>query len=237
MATVTLSFIREHAERLRSPRTLWVPFELGRPLGVPNDPAFQRRVIDAAFALLSRPSGPVLEEYPEQAPRSEGEDEMWGCPVALPAPEPGETGADQLVARFRAEVALLRPWFEQARGDRQRTAFGLSGLAPESIDALVETLARFGAGEDVIAPAGVRRPLPSLFRYLADDARTYYLEAATAQPRRVAPDGKALAHWLYRETVLGDVLHRVRDRLAGSDDPDEKRAQGGLIAGALMGLE
>jgi hypothetical protein len=31
-----------------------VPFELGRPLGVPNDADFQKRVLLAAFDLLAK---------------------------------------------------------------------------------------------------------------------------------------------------------------------------------------
>ena len=36
---------------MRPPRTLWVPFPLGRPFGVPDNPAFQRKVLVAALAL------------------------------------------------------------------------------------------------------------------------------------------------------------------------------------------
>ena len=37
--TTQISLIREHTERIRPPRALWVPFELGRPFGVPHDAA------------------------------------------------------------------------------------------------------------------------------------------------------------------------------------------------------
>jgi hypothetical protein len=40
MATTQISLVREHTAAIRAPRALWVPFILGRPLGVPNDPAF-----------------------------------------------------------------------------------------------------------------------------------------------------------------------------------------------------
>ena len=86
--TVVIALIREHAEAIRPPRTLGVPFEMGRPVGAPEDPAFQRRVLSAALALLERPSGPVLEDYPEEAP-SDGpaDDEGWVCPVSFAQPE------------------------------------------------------------------------------------------------------------------------------------------------------
>ena len=47
---------------------MWVPYELGRPIGVPNDPEFQKNVIKAAFDLLDAESGPVLVDYPVEIP-------------------------------------------------------------------------------------------------------------------------------------------------------------------------
>ena len=54
LATVALSIIRGQVETTRPPRALHCEFPLGRPLGRPGDPALQRRVIDAAFALLDQ---------------------------------------------------------------------------------------------------------------------------------------------------------------------------------------
>ena len=73
-------------------------------------------------------------------------------------------------------------------------------------------------------------------RDLADDARSPYTEAATAQPSRTPPSGKELARWLYTETTLGEVLFRVRARLAASDDAAEQRAQGRMVPGAFIRL-
>ena len=52
IATVAIQLLREVAERVRPPRALCVPFRHGYPLDSPNDPAKQRRVIEAALALL-----------------------------------------------------------------------------------------------------------------------------------------------------------------------------------------
>ena len=68
IATASISLVREHTEVMQPPRALWVPFPLGRPMGVAHDPAFQRRVLRALLALFERPSGPVLEDFPEDAP-------------------------------------------------------------------------------------------------------------------------------------------------------------------------
>ena len=53
---------------MQPPRALWVPFPLGRPLGKPGDAPFQQGVIQAALDLLHRQVGPVLEDYPHDAP-------------------------------------------------------------------------------------------------------------------------------------------------------------------------
>ena len=71
LATTQISLIREHTERMRPPRALWVSFELGRPLGVPDDAAFQTRVVMAALDLLSAEEGPVLADFPEDAPQAD----------------------------------------------------------------------------------------------------------------------------------------------------------------------
>ena len=83
MATTQISLIREHTERIRPPRALWVPFELGRPLGVPDDEAFQIRVLLHALKLLEARSGPVLEDFPEEAPLTEHSLDGWACPIDL----------------------------------------------------------------------------------------------------------------------------------------------------------
>ncbi len=56
--TVCLSLLREVSEKVKPPRTLFVPFPMGYPLGKPHDPAIQLAVIEAALRLLSL-SGPL----------------------------------------------------------------------------------------------------------------------------------------------------------------------------------
>ena len=51
-ATVSIQLLRSVAERVRPPRALFVPFRHGYPLDLPNDPARQHAVIEAALRLL-----------------------------------------------------------------------------------------------------------------------------------------------------------------------------------------
>ena len=196
-----------------------MPFELGRPLGAPNDPEFQMDVLRMTLGLLERESGPVLEDYPHDAPGGGGE--PWACPVSLPGVE-----ADGQEARLLREVELLQPWYEEAVRSRGRTAVGLSGV--EGVDTIASFLAGFVSGEPGTAPEGASEELPLLLRFMSDDIKAFYLEAATAQPGRSATS-VALNDWLYKETALGAVLYDLRDRLAASEDPREKATAGGLI--------
>lgn len=65
IATVSISLLREVARILRPPRALFVDRPLGYPLGAPNDPDLQHRIIAAALSLLERIDVPVLEEFTE----------------------------------------------------------------------------------------------------------------------------------------------------------------------------
>ena len=63
ISTVSVSLLREVTEVIRPPRALSVPYALGYPLGAPNNPGLQHRIIVAALALLARTDVPVLEEF------------------------------------------------------------------------------------------------------------------------------------------------------------------------------
>jgi len=63
ITTVCVILLREIAEKVRPPRALFVPFRHGFPLGAPNDPALQRRVIEAALELLAREDVPAYGSF------------------------------------------------------------------------------------------------------------------------------------------------------------------------------
>lgn len=62
--TFGLSLLRMVTKRVRPPRALFVPFPFGYPLGKPNDPKFQYRIIRAALDLLeSSEELPILRDF------------------------------------------------------------------------------------------------------------------------------------------------------------------------------
>ncbi len=65
IATVSISLLREVTLALKPPRALFVQFPMGHPLGEPNNPQLQHRIISAALSLLERDDVPVLEEFNE----------------------------------------------------------------------------------------------------------------------------------------------------------------------------
>ena len=100
LPTTQISLIREHTEKIKPPRALWVPFELGRPLGAPGDAAFQTRVLRRVLSLLEASSGPVLEDFSEEAPVAIESPTAVVCPVNFPAPVKDLTDIERLNETF-----------------------------------------------------------------------------------------------------------------------------------------
>jgi len=230
--TAGISLVREHSEVMRPPRALWVPFMLGRPLGAPNSPAFQRSVLHAVLQLFERPSGPVLEDFPHDAPASaerptpdDGSGEA--CPVLFGRPR--TAGAPALADALQAEIAQLRPWHDLAARRRGGTGVGISGLSPEQAGAFV------AAFLDATPPPNPRpdQPLGQSLKFAVDDLRAFYEEAAAAQPGELSPS--ALQHWFHRETVVGEVLRAARQAALGSTDASVRQvADRSLVPRAML---
>ncbi len=213
VATAQISLIREHTEQIRPPRALWVPFELGRPFGPPNHPEFQTDVLRTVLDLFKKEAGPALENYPRESPEPAADADEWACALPLPPLQEGVTAAEQATQMVLAEMAQLRPWYYEARQRTGRTAFNSSGLELEHADEMAAFLAEFSTGGAVSPPDGVPEPMPAAVRVVVDDLKTFYLEAAAAQPGQMAPGSANLNGWFFHETKLGSVLYDIRDRL------------------------
>ena len=90
IATISLLSNRTQAEGVGPPRGLYCEFPVGRPLGKPLDPAFQRGVLDAAFALLPRTDGPLIQTF--DVVIEDGADQPLSCPIP-PRHDPNEPDA------------------------------------------------------------------------------------------------------------------------------------------------
>lgn len=217
--TTSISLVRKHTERLKPPRARAVPFELGRPFGAPDEPEFQRRVLRACLELFARPSGPVLENFPDPPPGAEEEAEGWTCPVNFAAPIDGVSDADIVNRALVQEINLLRPWHEESVKTHSRSAMGISGKTPEEI---ARFLADFVVDPEGTAPPYAEETIGTGLKRMADDLRYYYIESAIARPDSRAADLE-VANWLWGETTLGKVLIAIRDYAMECDEPSLKR--------------
>lgn len=225
LATVAIGLVRAHIEKTQGPRGLFVPFPLGRPLGEPGDAAFQRRVLLAALVLLERSDGPViLEDFTDDAPSQHGR-HGWAPPFTLPLRGNPRT-PDEWAAALAAEITLVRPWQERAHRRFGRTTVGLAAQPPEAWPAYA---AAFLAGRLPDPPPSLPSPAIAL-RFLADDLKALYTEAAQAEGPAPSPD--QVHAWLFRETLAGRLLVALRGVALASENSAFKAAGGRFLVPA-----
>ena len=145
LTTIAIALVREHAERVRPPRALWVPFYFGYTMGKPDDPDFQHQVLAAALATLDADAGPVLADYPEDA-----------GPIGLPqasevaASSNGDAqpaGSKSLDAA--GEITALRGYYERWQEQRGRTAVGVTGIPQRRFRGIIRFLEAYAESDEV----------------------------------------------------------------------------------------
>ena len=191
-------------------------FELGRPIGVPNDAEFQRRVIKAALDLFDTDETPLIVDYPEDAPASAnsddtGDGEGWVCPISLPAQvkDPAQETVGDALAR---EVSELAPWYDLSVQKSGRTTVGSSGL---EMPAAADFITSFLSGDDPESPVEGER-VDRALKWACDDLRAFYYEAMLAQPG--SPSSRDLDAWFFGKTTAGSVFFSLQKLLLSSDE-------------------
>jgi len=81
---------------------------MGRSMGKPNNPEFQKKVIRAAFDLLNQDCGPIIEDFPEIIPVSRGR-MSYAIPPELVLNVQEIGNPEVILAEVRAELEALRP--------------------------------------------------------------------------------------------------------------------------------
>lgn len=184
------------------PRALHGEFPLGRPLGKPLDPAFQHAVLAAAFALLERPGGPVLEDFPEVIASTGGE------PLACSLPARFDPELPAAVDEARA----LRGAWDRSFAASGRTSLGRAVQAdgiPDAVGALV----RVSEGTDWKQAGIPGNPIVA-----AHDIRSYYQELAV-ELADGPPGPWAVERWFYDTTEAGKTLLAARRAMRDSGAP------------------
>lgn len=192
---------------------------------MPNDPAFQKRVLLATLRLFDAESGPLLEDFPEDAPVMQEEITGLACPVDFTQEKADLTETEELCAAFKKEMLSMRPWYDLSLKKRGRTTVGVSGV---ELDSLGDFICSFLMGE---IPKNLREDiaLPYTLNLATDDLKAYYFEGITAQPGQESPSSQVLSDWFYDETVAGKVLFALRDTLKNSEDRVMKTVGNALI--------
>ena len=198
--TTGISLVRENTASMQPPRALWVSFPLGRPLGKPRDSVFQHRVIKAALDLLNRSNGPLLEDYPEDAPEIEIEDTP-ACPVTFSKPN---SNARRWEGILSAEVTALMPWHDLGR--RQKKGRTLVGLSEFSVK---ENAVKLG---QILNHQEIPEVELQWFKAAIEDIKVFYLEAMMAQPGVYLHSQLDQAFW--SETQMGAAILALHDRFA-----------------------
>lgn len=215
LATVAIAAVRAQAERTRPPRALWTSSQLGRPLGEPNDPAFQRRVLMAAFGLLDRRDGPVILADFHDDPPGWADNPDWAAP---------DTRVGDPVA-FGDELAALLPVWERARTRFGRSTVGLSFLPPHD---WADFVARVLAGALPVIPGHATTALS--VRFLCDDIKALYGEAAQADG--AFPSSRQVDTWFWRGTTAGATLKALRAKGMESENNALKTVAGRMFVPA-----
>ena len=212
LSTVVVALVREHVVKMQPPRALWVPFELGRPFGTPNDIELQQRVLKTALSLLDEPGpGPLLQDYVEAA-----DDQDGGVDWVFPKLDTGTVSA---------EAGAALPVWQAARERSSRTTFGISGLSPA---AAIEYIDRYHSPDPMPNPKGMA-PVPRA-RFAIDDIKAFYFETALAEGGH--PSSYQLNEWFWNHTLAGKMILDFQDAARLADDKNLR-----MIAGSLVPAE
>lgn len=218
LATVSISQVREHTEKIRPPRAVFVPFPLGMPMGAPDDAEQQHRVLAAALQTFLAPSGPVLVDFPDDEWREAGAGSAIQASSVALAPSRVDVAT---------EVFTMRRAHEQWVVQTGRTSVGVSGVEPRRFRGVVRFLEAYAGGaeadmserpDDVAVPVFVRR--------CADDLKAMYAEGRLVEHPDESADDRA--RWLWGETALGGLLRAVRERMEASDPDKGKEMAWGI---------
>ena len=210
LATTVVSLVRLHSEIIQPPRSLFVPFELGRPVGPPSNHALQRGVLEHALGLLESDDGPSLLSDFDQGNDGTSSDESWSAPATASANLETADVAD-LKQRLKDEIEILAPNYASAKKARGRSSVGVSKL---TMDEIAEHVTSFLNEPHQESP---REDLSSamVLRFGVDDLKAFYAEAAS---HGGSPSSWQLGNWFWRDTVAGQILISLREAAMGQSD-------------------
>ncbi|MFK8022693.1 MAG: hypothetical protein AB8G26_01910 [Ilumatobacter sp.] len=197
ITTIVLASMRDVVEKMAPPRALFCDFPLGRPLGHPGNAAFQRDVIERAFALLDA-SAPVLADHPTVIESDE-------TPVSCSIPPRHDPSLPAAVD----EAKGIKAAYERSVAKRNGVTAVGRVISPADVPDALAVLHEWAGGasaEDAPLPSGNTIAV-------CHDIRAYYSEAALELVTGPTPGGRAIEAWFHEETEAGKTLMAARAAL------------------------
>ncbi len=205
LATVALGSIRQHVTGTAPPRGLVCDFPLGRPLGKPNDLAFQHRVLAHALAMLKR-TGPGVEDFAESV--TDQATEVLTCPL----PPRHDPDAHPAVDEARG----LRPAYERALAQYGNRVGAGRVISADAVPSALEAFIRVSQGTPW-KEAGI----PGVPARVAQDIRGYYETAALALVDHT-PAAWAGLRWFRDATQAGKIIRAAQQAMKDAGVPRER---------------
>jgi len=196
---VVIGLVKLHLEKTAPPRALWVPFELGRPIGPPANPEFQREVLEQALRLVETAKSTTIQDFAKDDPRSKA-NPAWTAPSL----KNHSTIAD--------ECAELKSSYQRQCVDKSRTSVGVAKTPVTELAALFDEAYTQSSLQKIRDDISARL----MFRLAIDDLKAYYIEAALADQN--SPSSQQLHDWLWQDTLLGQQMRELRHRFMNSGD-------------------
>ncbi|MEE9279885.1 MAG: hypothetical protein V3V67_06890 [Myxococcota bacterium] len=200
LATVALGSIQSQIMNTAPPRGLWCDFPLGRPLGKPDDPEFQHRVIAHALDLLERAKAPVVEEFPE-AIADDGAS-ILACPLP--------PRSDPQVHPAVDEARGLRAAYDRAVKRLGNRMGAVRTVQADDIPAAIEAFVRVAEGKPW-KEAGI----PGIPARVVQDIRGYY-ETAALELVDHTPAAWEATRWFIRDSEAGRAIAQARLKMRDS---------------------
>ena len=198
-STVLVGFVKEHIAAIQPPRALWLDFPMGRPLGKPNDPEYQKKIIRSAFDLFNERSGPVLKDFPDIIPVKDGR-MGYALPVELVLKKNEIGDINKLVKEVNDEINSLKKDYEIAISGRKRTTVGASEM---QISEFTNYISEFVRGNIPPSPRKGIGPIPQL-KLVVEDLQAFYTETITYRDK--VDDFEYLGTWFWEKTKAGRLI-------------------------------
>ena len=181
------------------PRGLFCDFPLGRPLGIPNDAAFQHRVLARALGLLES-DAPTVQDFEESI--EDTASEVLACPL----PARHDPDAHPAVDEARG----LRAAYDRAVAKHGNRAGAARLLNADTVPAAIESFIRVAEGVPW-KEAGI----PGVPARVSHDIRGYY-EMAAMEIVGHTPAAWTGYRWFRDETQTGAVIKAAQKSIRES---------------------